>query len=1454
MNLIAVLQKIGLSQEIISYFSHAFLLPAVMHEVSDTVTITISNDQIIPASIYEKVLKAFTSYLNKPITLIIESTNGTINSSELVNYIHLFSELNNISAIRNLIPRQSEDLKTIVFDYPEATVIEKLGVWLHQVGVKAEIISGTVPEENETTDPLPAVVPISTPENHYTNHSDDRNERPFFRNSQKAEIDKTKYLAVMMRNLTKAVEKIKVSGLVFQVDYFTTRSKKEIQRIYFTDYTNAAVVKRFENRFLSKDEMHEIDSGNYIEVYGNYVYDDFDRSFSIVPDNITVLPTNPFTRTDEHQGEKRMELHAHTNKSEMDGISECRDMINRAYQWGWNGIAIVDNAVVQAFPDAQAALLDIDKKHPDNKFKVIFGIEMSMAEETLDIVYNATDEPMKNLEYAVIDLETTGLSARYDHIIEFGGAIVKNGLVTEKKQLFVKSPIPVPPFIRQKCAITDDMLKAALPFTEAASQIIKFIGDRVIVAHNAAFDFNFLNEQLRQHDLPPLTNACIDTLNLARQIIPNRKFYRLGLVANNYNVEYDEDSAHRGDYDADVLAQIFTRMVFDIPNYPDLTLKQLQLQQSPDIYKKARPSHVTILAKDMAGIKDIYELVSLSHTKYLTYFAKENAKKADSDVVAEPRIIRREIAARKAKGHILVGAGNLYSELFELAANRSQQALEQAMSFYDYVEVQPVTNYRPAGEEGSSFDDERIKTIITSLIDTAKKLNLPVIADNDAYYIDPSQKIGRDIYIMAKRIGGARHPLYPLNKQKRLKFVSPDQHLMTTDEMIKEFDFLGFDTARNIVIDNPAKIVSQIEKIYPIVQELLTPDIPGSAEKLTEVIYQTAHDTYGDPLPEIVAERIKRELTAVIDNGRTVQYYIAHLLVKKASEDGFIVGSRGSVGSSFIATMAKITEVNPLVPHYICPKCHHSEFITDGSVADGFDLPDKNCPVCGTAMYGEGHDIPFETFMGFGGDKVPDIDLNFPQEYQEKAQLMIKDIFGDNYAFRAGTIGTVAAKTAFGYIKGYCEETEKPMFSDAYATYLSSLCENVKRTTGQHPAGIVVIPKDKEIHDFTPIQYPANNPFSRWQTTHFAISDLHDNILKLDILGHVDPSAVKMLQDYTGIDPHKVPMNDAKTLSLFSKTEALGIPQNNPHYHETIGAAGLPEFGTHNSRRTLETTKPSSFSDLVILSGLAHGTDVWANNQEQLFINHVCTLKEVIGCRDDIMRYLIHKELPSKTSFDIMESVRHGRGLKPEWIELMKGHDVPQWYIDACQKIGYMFPKAHAVAYVTMAVRIAWFKVYYPAQYYATYFSLRCDAFELTTMLAGEEAIYQRLTDIQKRMADKTAKTTSQEDKLEPVLEVAEEMYLRGYHLNNLSVKKSESTAFIVDPDDPKGVLPAFTAVDSLGANIGNAIVSARKQQPFISINDFKNRGHVTDKQLEIMRDLHVLDDLDEENQLTFDL
>ncbi|NLZ75232.1 MAG: PolC-type DNA polymerase III [Erysipelotrichia bacterium] len=1434
MDIESLLEKIDLSQKALNSLKRVILCRPQLDKTNKLITIKIINNHFLDTDVIEELILKLSDYLKLPVKLTFKITDQEINSSEIRNYIKYYNKKNDTTL--NLIPVIEDD--KIYINLDDKKTFNSLKKFLNNLGIKKEILI----KNQETIVETEKIITSDINSSFKTTSGKYRS---------KFNGNKDDYLYVAMNKITASNNKICCKGKVFSVELRNLKSKKgsmfTIEKFIVTDFYDAVIVKRFVSDSMNENIKMPVEEGMCVAIYGEVKYDMYEKCNVFELDFIEKMNHDPFVRFDDYPGLKHVELHAHTNRSEYDGVSETEEIVTQAFNFGQKAIAITDNSVVQAYPLAQQTHKKIEKDNQNNDFKIIYGIDVKVVPDKLNIVYNPTDELLTDKEYCVLDLETTGLSTKYDHIIEFGGVIVsKNTITNESLQLFVKPPIELPAFIVNKTNITNEMLKGALPIEKAIDKIVDFIGDRVIVAHNADFDFNFINDTLIKLGRKPLKNICLDTLNLARETVKDRKYYRLGVIANYFDVEYDETIAHRADYDAEVLANVLVRMLPIIPDFENMTFKRLQDEQEKDIFKKARPYSVTLLAKNMAGIKDIYELVTLSHTDYLTYYAKENAKKIDADVSAEPRITKSEIEKRRK--NILIGSCDQYSELFEIACNRSLADLEQCMKFYDYIELHPLENYEYLIEIGSSFDMERIKMVVKDIIKIADKLNKPIIASSNPYYTHPYQKIARDIYIMGKRIGGLRHPMYPMNREKRKLFNSPNQHLMTTKELLEKFAWTNREV--EFVITNTNMIADMINKEYPIPSKLVTPTIEGCEIVLKEEIYKNANNIYGDILPEIVSERIEKELNNVINNGYAVQYYIAHLLVKQSEEDGYPVGSRGSVGSSFIATMANITEVNPLVPHYVCPKCKYSHFYTNNEYANGFDLPEKECPNCSTLLNRNGHNIPFETFLGFDCDKVPDIDLNFSAEYQGIAMQKIKDIFGSSHTYRAGTIGTVAQKTAYGYVKAYCEEMEIPYFSNAFSEVLSKMCEGVKRTTGQHPGGIVVIPKEKNVHDFTPIQYPANNPFSEWQTTHFAFADLHDNILKLDILAHVDPTSIRLLSMFSGVHYNDVPMSDPKTYQLFYSTDSLNISDSDNMYHELNGAAGLPEFGTRNNRRILDKTKPSTFNELVAIEGVTHGTDVWANNAEVLIEEGVCTLNDVISCRDDIMTYLITKGLKKITAFEIMESVRRGRGLKDQWIKTMKEHDVPDWYINSCLLIKYMFPKAHAVAYAMNAVRVGWYKVHKPAAYYAVYFSCRCDAYDIETMLQGKVAIYNRLKEIEDRIAV-GEKVSKREEDLVIVLEIALEMYLRGYHFNNICIDKSEAINFIIDPDDEFGIIPSFDSIDGLGAAVAYSIVEQRAIQDFISKEDLLKRTSINNTQMAFLERMGVLDHLEEENQLS---
>ena len=1234
---------------------------------------------------------------------------------------------------------------------------------------------------------------------------------------------------VKIQDLQVGMDNVQIEGHIFEIENRVLRSGKTLQMLYLSDYEEAIVCKRFESARCGLEELESVKKGMTVRVTGRVEYDNYAHTDTFM---ISRLEPVAAKKRVDRAPVKRTEFHAHSTFSEMDGVAAVEDYIQQAWDWGMPGVAVTDHAVVQAFPLAQHKVTALKKKDPDRDFRMIYGCEMNVIDPVYHIVKNPDDRLLETADYVIFDLETTGLSSREDAIIEFGAVKVKDREVVDRRQLFINPKRTIPARISQLTHIAQSDVDAAEPVEKVLPELLEWIGDAVLVAHNAVFDVGFLNAACGQMGLEKLSNPVIDTLPLAHSILDIKR-YNLGSVCRHYGVAYDGEGAHRADYDAEVLSGVFSRM---LNQFEGKTLQDLTNLDQSSAMRKLRPFHTTVYALNKDGLKSLFELITLSHTKYLS-------------PAGEPRIPKQELADRRK--NLLIGSACQNGELFELAHTRSKEELEAAVPFYDFVEVQPLACYKNLVDRGTVADADQLKTFVRFLLEAAADCGKPVLATGDAHYIHPHDKRIRDIYINSKAIGNSRHPLYKYNAQERRLLSNPDQHFRTTDEMLEAFDWLGQDKAEEIVIANPEKMRQKFDEIYPVKDRLYPPDIEGSDQKLRDICFETAHKVYGDDLPEIVEKRLDRELDSIIGAGYYVVYYISHLLVKKSNEDGYLVGSRGSVGSSFVATMSNITEVNPLTPHYICKNCHYCEWVSDDKVKSGFDLPDKVCPHCGTVMRGDGQDIPFETFLGFNGDKVPDIDLNFSGEYQARAHAYTKEVFGEDHVFRAGTVGTVQEKTAYGYVKGYEEEMglEATPFNEAKRTDLAKGCEGVKRTTGQHPGGIVVVPLDMDVHDFTPVQYPANNPEAEWKTTHFDFHQIHDNILKFDILGHVDPTAMKMFERMTGMDVTTIPMNDPETMAIFSGIDSLNIDSS--RYDQKTGAAGIPEFGTPFVRGILELTRPTTFAELVSISGLSHGTDVWLNNAKDLIDNGTCVLSEVIGCRDDIMIDLMNYGLPPKDSFTIMESVRKGKGLKPEWEKLMKENNVPDWFIDSCKKIKYMFPKAHAVAYVMNAVRIAWFKVHMPVYYYCQFFSIRCDAYDIGVMMQGEAAIRERMNQIRVMRENKAEKPSDKELAIYDTLELALEMVLRGYRFSRISMERSAAAEFIPDPDDEKAIIPPFTAVDGLGASVGRSVVAARKERPFLSKEDVLRRTQLSRTLLDKLDVLGACEGLDEENQMT---
>ncbi|MCP8616487.1 PolC-type DNA polymerase III [Salirhabdus salicampi] len=1208
---------------------------------------------------------------------------------------------------------------------------------------------------------------------------------------------------VELRMVQDEEKRLTIQGYVFDVDMRLLRSGRHLLIIKLTDYTDSLQIKMFSRGEKDGEMFKQLKKGMWIKAQGNVQTDNFTNELTMNAQSINEVQGT--VRKDKApEGEKRIELHAHTTMSQMDAPVSPSRLIGQAARWGHEAIAITDHAVAQAYPEAFAA----GQKH---NIKILYGVEANLVDDGVPIAYNERNRNLEDAAYIVFDVETTGLSAAYDTIIELAAVKVKNGEIIDRFESFANPHHKLSETTTELTGITDDMVKDAPEVVEVLEKFHAWMGDDVLVAHNASFDMGFLNEGLKKIGQPKATNPVIDTLELSRFLFPELKNHRLNTLCKHLNIELVQH--HRAIYDAEATGYLLWNLLKECFKRDITNHKQLNDHMGEgNAYQRSRPSHCILLAQNETGLKNLYKLVSLAHVDYF---------------YRVPRIPRSKL--QKHREGIVVGSGCDKGELFETMMQKSKEEAETVAHFYDYIEIQPPENYMHLIEKELVKDEHQLRDILTNLVELGEKVGKPVVATGNTHYVEPHEKIYRQILI-ASQSGN------PLNRQR-----VPDVHFRTTDEMLDIFSFLGGEKAKEVVVTNTKKIADMIDEIKPIKEDLYTPNIDGADQEIREMSYNRAKSIYGDPLPEIVEKRLEKELDSIIGHGFAVIYLISQKLVKKSLDDGYLVGSRGSVGSSFVATMTEITEVNPLPPHYVCMDCHYYEFFTDGSVGSGFDLPEKDCPNCSKPLTKDGQDIPFETFLGFKGDKVPDIDLNFSGEYQPKAHNYTKVLFGEDNVYRAGTIGTIAEKTAYGYVKGYASDHDLT-FRGAEVDRLVQGCTGVKRTTGQHPGGIIVVPDDKEIYDFTPIQFPADDRKSEWKTTHFDFHSIHDNLLKLDILGHDDPTVIRMLQDLTGIDPKTVPTDDPEVMKIFSGTESLGVTPE--QINCKTGTLGVPEFGTRFVRQMLEDTKPTTFAELVQISGLSHGTDVWLGNAQELINKGMCELADVIGCRDDIMVNLMHKGLESSLAFKIMEFVRKGKGLQDDWIEEMKKHGVPDWYIESCKKIKYMFPKAHAAAYVLMAVRIAYFKVHYPIQFYAAYFTVRADDFELDTMVKGSDAIRKRVEEILAKGNDASPKEKS----LLTVLELALEMCERGFAFQRVDLYRSNAAEFIVDGNT---LIPPFNAVDGLGTNAAFNIEKAREDGEFLSKEDLRERSRISKTVLEYMDNHGCLEGLPDKNQLS---
>ena len=1150
-------------------------------------------------------------------------------------------------------------------------------------------------------------------------------------------------------------------------------------------------------------------SASKLRIAGTAQFDPYAKQLGVLVNTIIEMPEEKVQARMDNAKVKRVELHMHTQMSTMDGITPVKSLIKRAMKWGMKSIAITDHGSVQASPDAHKML---GVNNPD--MKVLYGVEAYLVPDKVPSVSNPKGQDL-HTTYCVLDLETTGLSFRTEKITEIGIMKVnEKGEVIDEFECFVNPEKPIPQRVVEVTNITDDMVKDAETIDKVLPKVLEFVGDSVIVAHNADFDVGFLKYNAKQLGLS-LDNTYLDTLRLAKDLFPDFKKYKLGIIAEKLGIEVIV--AHRALDDVDTTVKVFRVMLDMLDKKGAKTIEDIDKLAGENVnYKKLKSFHAIILATNYVGLRNLYKLISISHLDYI--------------YKGRPMLLK-SIYKQYSEGLIL-GSACEAGELYQAIENgKDDDEIEAIARDYDYLEIQPTGNNMFLVRNGVVPDVEALRDINRKIVALGEKLDKLVVATCDVHFMDPEDEIYRRILEAGQGYADCdlQAPLY----------------LRTTEEMLEEFSYLGEEKAYEVVVTNTNKIADMCEQISPISPEKCPPYINDCEKTIKDIAYKKAHELYGDPLPQIVEERLDKELTSIIKNGFSVMYIIAQKLVWKSNADGYIVGSRGSVGSSFVANMTGITEVNSLPPHYRCPNCKYSDF-TDYGVKNGFDLPDKTCPKCGHRLDKDGIDIPFETFLGFNGDKEPDIDLNFSGEYQAKAHRYTEVIFGKGTTFKAGTVGTVAGKTAMGYVRKYNEERGIPI-NNSEVIRVAYGCTGIKRTTGQHPGGIIVVPKGREIYEFTPVQHPADDPTSDIITTHFDYHSIDQNLLKLDILGHDDPTMIRMLFDITGQDPTKVPLDDKETMSIFSSTTALGVTPE--QIHSEVGSFGVPEFGTKFVRGMLVDTRPKTFDELIRISGLSHGTDVWLNNAQSLIDEGTIKLEDAICCRDDIMIYLIKQGLPPQKAFKIMEFVRKGKPSKdPEgWKkheETMREYNIPEWYIGSCKKIKYMFPKAHAAAYVTNAFRIAWFKVHIPKAYYAAYFTIRADAFDSEIMCHGVERVKNKMKEIE--LAGKAA--TKKDQDTYGVLEIVLEMYERGLNFLPIDLYNSDAVKFKVEE---KGIVPPLNSIPGLGTVAAQSIQEARKEGEFMSIDDMKIRAKVGKSTIEMLEKAGCLKGMSQSNQMS---
>lgn len=1422
-----LVNQIQLPEEIYSFFSNGKLTQVVVSKQSKTWTFQVALDNILPANVLLQFRQHLqTAFTNIARTALVIKTPVQAVDDELVNqYWHIVLAESNLN-------------HAIIQQMASNTMLKKIGQNHYSVGVGAALLFDSL-SEAALVSLVAAYQNVGFPKIILTPSKDDvltqKIEESVAQHHAKAHEELQKAIQASEQAKPKSsitgvkltlgrkiaadaeitrIEKIDneenrviVEGYIFANEVRELRSGRKLMTIKVTDYSSAITAKKFSNNETDEAVFEDLKAGMWVRMSGNIQEDTYARELVLNIYDLQVIDHEG--RQEKYQGDKkRIELQVHSKMSSMDAVTDYGAVAKLAKSWGQEALSIIDTANVQGFPEAVAA-------GQKNDLKMIYGMEANLVEDGEPIGFNLTPIRLldKDTVYVAFDLETTGLSAVTDKIIELSAVKMQLGNVIEKFSEYINPGFPLSDFTTKLTSITDTMVAHADTEENIINRFRQWAGDAVLIGHNVTFDVGFMNAAYTRYNQEIIANPVIDTLPFVRWLYPDYKSYRLGTIAKRFNINLEQ--AHRAIFDAETTGHIAWRLIKEAHAHYELTQHdQLNDHMTEgEAWKHGRPVHVTLLVQNKVGLKNLYKLVSTSN---INFFARV------------PRI-PRSVLDHYREG-LIIGTGDTSSDVIMTLIEKGREEALKKARYYDYIEVQPTANYAPMLESQLIANPEELHIILKDMVSIGDELDKPVVVTGDVKYTNPEDKIYRDILIATQ----------PGNPQNRTAL--PELNFRTTQDLLEDYAFMGNSLAKKLVIENTHVIADMLETISPLKSGSYPPNIPSAGDELTKRTLETAKKWYGDPVPNVIQARIDQELAAIIGNGFAPHYIIAQRLVEKSNKDGYLVGSRGSVGSSFVATMSGITEVNPFAPHYRSAHGDYFELADPKIYESGYDLPDKADPNHPDEMLiGDGQNIPFETFMGFKGDKVPDIDLNFSGDYQPIAHNYMKVLFGEHNVYRAGTIATVAEKTAFGYVKGYERDHEK-QYRGAEVERLAQGVTGVKRTTGQHPGGILIVPREYEVYDFTPVQYPADDQKSLWQTTHMDYHAIHDNLLKMDILGHDDPTMVRTLKDMSGIDPQSIPANDPGVLSLFTSPKALGVTEE--QIFSKTGTLGIPEFGTNFVRGMLEETKPHNYSELLQISGLSHGTDVWLGNANELIENGTATIGTVIGTRDKIMTDLINWGFPAADAFNVMEKVRKGKGITDDYQAQLREAKIPEWYIQSMLKIKYMFPRAHAAAYVLMALRIAYFKVYFPTIYYATYFSVRADQFDIVAMSRGKNATKEAL----KRLRTLGNDATVGDKNLLTVLEMANEALERHITFSMVDLYKSEANEWVIDGET---LIPPFSAVPSLGDNVAKQIIVARQDKPFLSKEDLKKRGKVSQTIIEYLTQNSVLDGMPDENQLS---